>query len=89
MTSTLPVAVTKMSPTGATSSIVRTSYPCIAACRAQIGSISVTTTRAPWLLRLSAEPLPTSPNPHTTAILPAIMTSVARLIPSTRLSRHP
>jgi len=27
-----------------------------AACKAQIGSISVTMTRAPWLLRLAAEP---------------------------------
>ena len=89
ITSTLPVAVTKMSPSGAISSIVPTVYPCIAAWSAQIGSISVTTTRAPWLLRLSAEPLPTSPNPQTTATLPASMTSVARLMPSTRLSRHP
>jgi hypothetical protein len=34
-------------------------------------------------------PLPTSPKPATTATLPASMTSVARLIPSTRDSRQP
>ena len=34
-------------------------------------------------------PLPTSPKPATTATLPASMTSVARLIPSTKDSRHP
>lgn len=34
-------------------------------------------------------PLPTSPKPATTATLPANMTSVARLIPSTRDSRQP
>lgn len=34
-------------------------------------------------------PLPTSPNPATTATFPASMTSVARLIPSTRDSRQP
>ena len=89
MTSTLPVAVTKMSARGAASSIVVTSYPSIAACNAQIGSTSVTSTRAPWLRRLAADPLPTLPKPHTTAILPATITSVARLMPSTRLSRQP
>ena len=35
--------------------------PSIAACSAQIGSISVTTTRAPWPRSDSAQPLPTSP----------------------------
>src|SRR6516162_7026773 len=54
----------------------------MAACSAQIGSISVTTTRAPWPRRLSAQPLPTSPYPHTTATLPPISTSVPRLMPS-------
>src|SRR5690606_23520030 len=36
-----------------------------------------------------AQPLPTSPKPHTTAILPATITSVARLMPSTNDSRQP
>ncbi len=40
-------------------------------------------------LRACAEPLPTSPYPQTTAVLPAIMTSVARLIPSIRDSLQP
>ena len=61
MTSTLPVAVTKMSPTGAASSMVTTRKPSIAACRAQIGSISVTNTVAPMPRRAWAQPLPTSP----------------------------
>ena len=47
MMSRQPVAVTKMLPREAASSIVVTSYPSIAACNAQIGSISVISTRAP------------------------------------------
>ena len=35
--------------------------PSMAACSAQIGSTSVTTTRAPWPASDSAQPLPTSP----------------------------
>src|SRR3712207_1563958 len=46
-------------------------------------------TRAPWPRRDSAEPLPTSPKPQTTAVLPASMTSTARLIPSTSEWRQP
>src|SRR3546814_3341394 len=46
MTSALPVAVTKMSERLTASSIVTTSKPSIAACSAQIGSISVTSTRS-------------------------------------------
>src|SRR3954470_18733416 len=61
----------------------------MAAWSAQIGSISVTTTRAPWPRRLSAQPLPTSPYPHTTATLPPISTSVARLMPSISEWRQP
>ena len=61
MMSRFPVAVMKMSPRSSTSSSVVTSKPCIAACRAQIGSISVTITRAPWPRSDSAQPLPTSP----------------------------
>src|SRR5690625_560180 len=59
------------------------------ACRAQIGSTSVTHTWARNAARAWAQPLPTSPKPHTTAILPAIITSVARLMPSTKDSRQP
>ncbi len=59
------------------------------ACRAQIGSISVTQTWARWAYSTSAEPLPTSPKPHTSATLPATITSVARLMPSTSDSRQP
>ena len=47
MMSRQPVAVTKMFPREAASSIVVTSKPSIAACKAQIGSISVISTRAP------------------------------------------
>src|SRR4051794_17298137 len=61
----------------------------MAACSAQIGSISVTTTRAPWPRRLSAQPLPTSPYPHTTATLPPMRTSVPRLMPSISECRQP
>ena len=61
MMSLLPVAVTKMSAVSTTSSSVRTSKPSIAACSAQIGSISVMITRAPWPRSESAQPLPTSP----------------------------
>src|SRR5664280_1108480 len=89
MTSLLPVVVTKMSAVPTTSSRVATWYPSMAACRAQIGSISVTTTRAPCPHSDSAHPLPTSPNPHTTATLPPMRTSVARLIPSISEWRQP
>ena len=56
---------------------------------ALMGSISVTITRQPALRSEAAEPLPTSPKPQTTATLPAIITSVARRMLSTRLSRQP
>src|SRR3954469_24669669 len=61
----------------------------MAACSAQIGSTSVTTTRAPCPRSDSAQPLPTSPYPHTTATLPPISTSVARLMPSISECRQP
>lgn len=63
--------------------------PSIAACRALMGSISVTMTLAPKPRRAWTHPLPTSPYPATTATFPAIITSVARLIPSIRDSRQP
>ena len=64
--------------------MVTTSKPSIAACRAQIGSTSVTSTRAPYERMECEHPLPTSPYPQTTTTLPAIITSVARLIPSAK-----
>ena len=47
ITSRLPVVVTKMLPSFTASSMVVTWNPSIAACKAQMGSISVTITRAP------------------------------------------
>ena len=87
--SLLPVAVTTMSASATASSIFFTSNPSMAACNAQMGSISDTITRQPALRNDSAEPLPTSPKPATTATLPAIITSVARRMASTQDSRHP
>merc|ERR1740123_2174169 len=84
-----PVVVTKMLHLLTQSSTVVTSYPSIAACRALIGSTSVMMTRQPNPRRDIAEPLPTSPYPATIATLPANITSVALLIPSTRDSLHP
>src|SRR3954449_1774915 len=57
--------------------------------RAQIGSTSVTMTRAPWPLSDWAHPLPTSPYPQTTATFPLSITSVARISPSTSEWRQP
>ena len=54
-----------------------------------MGSISVISTRAPSPRADCAQPLPTSPNPQTTAVLPPIITSVARLIPSISEWRQP
>ena len=61
----------------------------MAACSAQIGSVSVIITLAPLCLKDAALPLPTSPKPATIATFPDIITSVALLIPSTKLSLHP
>ena len=46
-------------------------------------------TRAPWPRSDSAQPLPTSPYPQTTATLPPMSTSVARLMPSMSEWRQP
>src|SRR3954466_4219437 len=46
-------------------------------------------TRAPCPRSDSAQPLPTSPYPNTTATLPPISTSVARLMPSINECRQP
>merc|ERR1719229_43710 len=82
MMSKLPVVVVKMSISPTTDSSVTTWKPSMQACSAQMGSISVTSTRAPAPLMAKAQPLPTSPYPHTKARLPPIMTSVARMMPS-------
>src|SRR5919112_1351745 len=84
-----PEAVTIMSASFTASIILFTSKPSIAACNAQIGSISVTITRQPAPANEAAEPLPTSPYPPTTATLPAIITSVARRMASTKDSLQP
>src|SRR6056300_810327 len=89
ITSLLPVVVMNTSALSTTSSSTTTSKPSIAACNAQIGSTSVTLTRAPAPRSDAAEPLPTSPYPQTTAVLPAIIVSVARRMPSTRDSLQP
>jgi len=89
MTLRLPVAVTTISASFTASTIFLTSYHSIAACNAQIGSISVTITLICELFKDSAEPFPTSPNPATTATLPANIKSVALLIQSTNDSLHP
>merc|ERR1719203_634748 len=85
----LPVVVVNMSISCTTDSNVTTWKPSMHACKAQMGSISVTKTRAPAPLRANAQPLPTSPYPHTRARLPPIITSVARIMPSGREWRHP
>ncbi|KAK9191753.1 hypothetical protein WN943_020368 [Citrus x changshan-huyou] len=59
-------------------------FPPFKAWRSQMASASVTTTRAPAHLRAVAQPLLTSPYPQTTDILPAIITSVALIMPSGR-----
>merc|ERR1712039_99938 len=84
-----PVADVKMSISPTTLSMVTTWKPSMHAWSAQIGSISVTKTRAPAPRMAKAHPLPTSPYPHTSARLPPIMTSVARMIPSGRECLHP
>src|SRR6185437_1880520 len=78
-----------MSPRPRVDSTVLTSKPSIAACSALIGSISVTTTREPYARSECAQPLPTSPEPHTTDTLPASITSIARFRPSASDSRQP
>merc|ERR1712241_1192848 len=84
-----PVADVKMSISPTTDSMSTTSKPSMHACKAQIGSISVIKTRAPAPLMAKAHPLPTSPYPQTRALLPPIITSVARMMPSGREWRQP
>mmetsp|Transcript_91930 Transcript_91930/g.256088 ORF Transcript_91930/g.256088 Transcript_91930/m.256088 type:complete len:383 (-) Transcript_91930:1566-2714(-) len=85
----LPVVVTNMSIWLTTRSILTTWKPSMQACRAQIGSISLTMTRAPAPRMAKALPLPTSPKPQISARLPPIITSVARMIPSGNECRQP
>ena len=59
--SLFPVAVTIISAFDITFFIFFTSYPSIAACKAQIGSISQTVTIAPAPENEATVPLPTSP----------------------------
>merc|ERR1719171_107714 len=91
MMSLLPVVVMKMSQPASLrqSSIGLTTEPSMEACRAQMGSISATMTWAPWARREAAVPLPTSPYPATKQVLPPIITSVARMIPSAHEWRYP
>mmetsp|Transcript_13946 Transcript_13946/g.52301 ORF Transcript_13946/g.52301 Transcript_13946/m.52301 type:complete len:207 (+) Transcript_13946:542-1162(+) len=89
MMSLLPVVVMKISAVLTQSSMGATWNPSMAACRAQMGSISETMTRAPAAFMACAEPLPTSPKPATNTVLDAIITSVARMIPSGREWRQP
>merc|ERR1719436_1300823 len=84
-----PVADVKMSISLTTLSKVTTWKPSMQAWRAQIGSTSVTSTRAPAPRNAKQQPLPTSPYPHTSARLPPIITSVARMIPSVNEWRQP
>ena len=57
----LPVAEVKMSTSPTHSSRVTTWKPSMHACSAQMGSISVISTRAPAPRMAKAQPLPTSP----------------------------
>merc|ERR550514_786232 len=85
----LPVVDTKMSISPTTFSMVVTWYPSMHARSALIGSISVTMTREPEPRSAAAQPLPTSPKPHTSERLPPSITSVARMMPSVREWRQP
>merc|ERR1719424_636655 len=85
----LPVAEVKISISPTHSSMVTTWKPSMHACKAQIGSHSVTNTRAPPPRSAKAHPLPTSPKPQMTTFLPESMTSVARMMPSGSEWRQP
>ena len=87
--SLLPVVVIIMSAVGVAVANFFTSKPSIAACKAQMGSTSVTVTIEPAPLNDAAVPLPTSPYPQTTTLLPASIVSVARLTASTADSLQP
>jgi hypothetical protein len=82
ITSRAPVAVMKISPTVAASSMGRTGNPCSTASSARTGSISVTITWPPRPRIRLAMPCPQEPNPATTTVLPASSVLVARSTPS-------
>lgn len=63
-------------------SILEIRYPSMAASEAQIGSISVTITLAPWPRSSPVAPLPTSPYLATRQTVPPIKVFVARSNPS-------
>ena len=54
----------------------------MAACKAQMGSISVTITRAPRPAARMATPFPHQPYPATTTVVPATTRLVVRITPS-------
>jgi hypothetical protein len=81
MISLFPVVVTNTSMSLTTFSILTTYKPFMQACKAQIGSTSVTYTRAPHPTIAAEHPLPTSPYPQINTFFPASMTSVALKIP--------
>src|SRR5690606_21724521 len=71
------------------SAIFFTSYPSMAACNAQIGSISVTITRTSAEREHAADPLTTAPSAATAVTFLAHIQSLARGIASTNDSRQP
>ena len=87
--SLFPVVVIIISALPTTVSNFFTSKPSIAACKAQIGSISVTVTIEPAPRNEAAVPFPTSPYPQTTTLFPANIISVARRTASTADSLQP
>merc|ERR1719431_1912497 len=74
-----PVAVMTMSTFCTTSDNLTTWNPSMQACRAQMGSISVTKTTQPMFFKDWQQPFPTWPYPHTTTSFPPNMMSVVRL----------
>merc|ERR1719321_1366412 len=85
----LPVDEMKISISPTTDSKAATWKPSMQACNAQMGSHSVTKTRAPQPRMAWARPLPTSPKPQIKARLPPIITSVARIMESGKEWRQP
>ena len=89
MTSRQPVAVTKISPIGAASSIVITRNPSITASSARKGFTSVTITFAPSPFARIAMPFEQKPYPATTTVRPVTMLFVVYMIPSQTLCPVP
>ena len=80
MITLFPVVVTKISASCTTSSSVSTVSPSMSACRAQIGSTSLTTTLAPAAFMEAAHPLPTSPYPAIKHSLPIYIDETPKLL---------